>query len=53
MRAAIRELGNPSGVITLKSMLAEIGISAGDSVDIALKGGQIAITPVRRRPREG
>ena len=53
MRVAIRRLGNSSGVIIPKSMLIEIGIAAGDSVDLSLEDGRIAITPVRRRPREG
>ena len=53
MRAAIRNLGNSSGVISPKSMLAEIGIVAGDRVDLSLEDGRIAITPVRRGPREG
>ena len=52
-RAAIRKLGNSSGVIIPKSMLAEIGIAAGDAVDLSLEDGRIAITPVKRRPREG
>jgi antitoxin MazE len=53
MRSAIRKLGNSSGVIIPKSMLAEIGITTGDPVDVALEDGRIAITPIRRRPREG
>jgi antitoxin MazE len=53
MRAAIRKLGNSSGVIIPKSMLTEIGIAAGDTVDLSLENGRIAITPVKRRPREG
>jgi antitoxin MazE len=53
MRVAIRRLGNSSGVIIPKSMLIEIGIAAGDSVDLSLEDGRIAITPVKRRPREG
>jgi antitoxin MazE len=53
MRVAIRKLGNSSGVIIPKSMLTEIGIAAGDTVDLSLEDGRIAITPVRRRPREG
>ena len=53
MRAAIRKLGNSSGVIVPKSMLAEIGLAAGDPVDLFLEDGRIAITPVKRRPREG
>jgi antitoxin MazE len=53
MRTAIRKLGNSSGVIIPKSMLAEIGLAAGDAVDISLDDGRIAITPVKRRLREG
>ena len=53
MRAAIRKLGNSSGVIIPKSMLAQIGIAAGDPVDLSLEDGHITITPVKRRPREG
>ena len=36
-----------------KSMLAEVGLAAGDAVDLSLEDGRIAITPVKRRPREG
>jgi antitoxin MazE len=53
MRASIRKLGNSSGVIVPKSMLTEIGLAAGDPVDLSLEDGRIAITPVKRRPREG
>ena len=53
MRAAIRKLGNSSGLIIPKSMLAEIGITAGDMVELSLENGRIAITPVKGRPREG
>jgi antitoxin MazE len=53
VRAAIRKLGNSSGVIIPKSMLTEIGIAAGDTVDLSLEGSRITITPVKRRPRAG
>ena len=53
MRAAIRKLGNSSGVIIPKSMLAEIGVAAGDMVELSLEDGRVTITPVKRRPREG
>ena len=53
MRAAIRKLGNSSGVIIPKSMLAELGVGAGDPVDLTLEDSRITITPVRRRPRVG
>jgi antitoxin MazE len=53
MRSAIRKLGNSSGVIIPKAMLTEIGITAGDAVEVSLEEGRIAITPVKRLPREG
>lgn len=53
MRAAVRKFGNSSGVIIPKSMLARIGIAAGDLVELSLEDGRITITPVKRRPREG
>lgn len=53
MRAALRKLGNSSGVIIPKSMLTEIGIGVGDVFDITLEEGRIVLAPVKRRPREG
>jgi antitoxin MazE len=53
MRAAIRKLGESSGVIIPRSMLAKLGVGAGDTVDLSLEEGRITITPVKRRPREG
>jgi antitoxin MazE len=53
MRVAIRKLGDSSGVIIPKSMLTELGIAAGDAVDLSLEDGRIAVTPIKRRPREG
>jgi antitoxin MazE len=53
MRATVRKVGNSSGVIIPKSMLSEIGLVAGDPVDLSLDDGRIAIAPVKKRPREG
>jgi antitoxin MazE len=53
MRVAIRKLGNSSGVIIPKSILAEIGVAAGDMVELSLENGRVTITPVKKRPREG
>jgi len=53
MRVAVRKLGNSSGVVIPKSMLAEIGLAPGDAIDVSLEDSRIAITPVKRRPREG
>jgi antitoxin MazE len=53
MRTALRKLGNSSGVIIPKSMLEEIGITAGDVVDLSLEDNRIIITPQKKRPRAG
>lgn len=53
MRAAVRKLGNSSGVIIPKSLLAEAGMAAGDAVDMILEEGRIVLALVERRPRTG
>ena len=53
MRVAVRKLGNSSGVIIPKPVLAELGVAAGDAVDITLAEGRVIIAPVKRRPRAG
>jgi antitoxin MazE len=53
MRASVRKLGNSSGVIIPKSLLAEAGVSVGDSVDLTLEEGRIVLAPRRDRPRAG
>lgn len=53
MRTVLRKLGNSSGVIIPKSMLAEVGIDIGDTIDLTLEEGCIVMVPLKRRPREG
>ena len=53
MRAAVRKLGNSSGVILPKSLLAEIGVAAGDTLDMTLGAGRIILIPIKRRARVG
>jgi len=53
MRAAVRRLGNSSGVIIPKSLLDEAGFGIGDAVDMSLDEGRIVLAPLRRRPRFG
>ena len=53
MRAAVRKLGNSSGVIIPKSLLAEAGVAVGDTVDMSLEDGRIVLAPVRNAPRVG
>ena len=53
MRAAVRKLGNSSGIIIPKSLLAEAGVALGDAVDMKLEEGRIVLSPVQRRARAG
>jgi antitoxin MazE len=53
MRAAVRKLGNSSGVIIPKSLLRDLGVAEGDSVEMTVEAGRIVLIPVRRQVRAG
>ena len=53
MRAAVRKLGNSSGVIIPKSLLRDLGVVEGDPVEMTLEAGRIVLIPIKRRARAG
>ena len=53
MRAAVRKLGNSSGVIIPKSLLCDLGMAEGDPVEVTLEAGRIILVPIKRRVRAG
>ena len=53
MKTAIRKMGNSHGVIIPKPLLAEVGATAKDAVDIGVENGKIVIAPIRIKPRIG
>jgi antitoxin MazE len=53
MQAAVRKLGNSAGVIIPKSILAQLRLSAGDTVDMRLEDGRLILLPVRQTKRAG
>ncbi|HZZ35933.1 MAG TPA: AbrB/MazE/SpoVT family DNA-binding domain-containing protein [Caulobacteraceae bacterium] len=53
MRAAIRKMGNSSGVIIPKPLLSELGVETGDAVDMTVEQGRIVLAPVAKHPRAG
>jgi antitoxin MazE len=53
VRAAIRKMGNSSGVIIPKPILNELGVQAGDKIEMTLEAGKVILAPVKRSPREG
>jgi antitoxin MazE len=53
MRTSVRSLGNSAGVIIPKAMLAELGLTAGASVDMTLAEGRLILSPARQSARAG
>jgi antitoxin MazE len=53
MRSAVRKMGNSSGIIIPKPMLAEIGMKAGDDVDLRIEGDRLIIAVVKPHARAG
>jgi antitoxin MazE len=49
----VRKLGNSSGVIIPKSLLHDLGVAEGDTVEMTLEEGRIVPMPIRRRARAG
>jgi antitoxin MazE len=53
MKTVIRKMGNSQGVIIPKRLLAEIGATANDPVDIKVEEGRIVIALLKGHPRAG
>jgi antitoxin MazE len=53
MRAAIKKIGNSAGVIIPKPLLSQMGVEAGDAVDMVMEEGRLFIARTKRDPREG
>ncbi len=53
MRSAVRKMGNSSGIIIPKPMLAEAGMKSGDDVELTIENGHLVIKPVASPPRAG
>ncbi len=53
MRTALRKMGNSTGVIIPKPILAQIGVGAGQQLELSFDEDRIVLTPIRRHPRAG
>jgi antitoxin MazE len=53
MRGSVRKLGNSSGVIIPKSLLAEAGLVVGDAVEMTLEERRIVLAPIEVPARAG
>jgi antitoxin MazE len=51
VKTALRKIGNSAGILIPKPFLAELGLQAGDPVDIRVRKGRIAIEPIKRKGR--
>lgn len=53
MRAALKKIGNSSGVIIPKPLLAEMNAAAGDAVELVVEDGRLIIAKAPSDPWEG
>ena len=52
MQTSLRKMGNSVGMIVPKSLLQEIGLTAGAPMDVRVEEGKVVATPIRK-VREG
>ena len=55
MRTQLQRMGNSSGIIIIipKPILAQLGITAGDSLELAVEAGRLILVPIPKHPRAG
>jgi antitoxin MazE len=53
VRTSLKKMGNSSGVIIPKPILAEAGIAPGDSMEMVVESGKIVLAPIKSHPRAG
>ena len=54
MKSHVRKLGNSHGVIIPRPLLDEVGVKAGDPVDLKVnKKGRLVMSPIRSKARDG
>ena len=52
MRTALRKMGNSTGVIVPKAVLAELEVRAGDALELQVDEGKIVLAPIGKKVRE-
>lgn len=53
MQTAIKKIGNSSGILLPKPVLAHLHLCTGDLIDLDLQDGRVILSAVQRHPREG
>lgn len=53
MLTAIKKIGNSSGIVLPKPILAHLRVSHGDMIELDLEDGRVVLSPAPKHPREG
>ncbi len=51
MQTALRKMGNSTGIIVPRTILGEIGLGVGATLDVRVEDGNIIATPVKTERR--
>jgi antitoxin MazE len=52
-QTALRKMGNSTGMIVPRSILGEIGLSVGATMDLSVEDGRLIATPMCAESRAG
>lgn len=53
MQTSLRKMGNSTGLIVPRALLAEIGAATGTAMEIRVQDGKLVATPVASVARQG
>ena len=53
MQTAIKKIGNSSGILLPKTVLAHLHLAAGDLIDLDIQEGRVVLSAVKQHPRAG
>jgi antitoxin MazE len=53
VQTAIKKIGNSSGILLPKPVLAHLHLATGDLINLDLQDGRVVLSAVQRHPREG
>ncbi len=53
MQTAIKKIGNSSGILLPKPVLAHLKLATGDMIDLDLQDGRVVLSAVQQHPRAG
>lgn len=53
MQTALRKMGNSTGIIVPRPLLAEMGVANGAAMDVRVEDGKLIATPIATPARAG